>query len=127
MTLARDQVGGGTTVSEAWLNAVQVSVDSAPERRLFQLVTRIGDPLTEEPRIRTAADTLLDDLNLAPVDTVANTIFPARLAATSAGPASSPSVCKKMYPYAPPTAQEQPQRHLLRAGSSRTPCSAAWQ
>ena len=96
MTLAQDQVRG-TTVSEAWLNAVQV-VDSAPERRLFQLVTRIGDPVTEEPGIRTAADTLLDDLNLAPVDTVANTIFPAQLAATSAGPGELTQRYKKVYP-----------------------------
>ena len=50
MTLAQDQVHG-TTMSEAWLNAVQV-VDAAPQRRLFHLVTRISDPVAEEPRIR---------------------------------------------------------------------------
>lgn len=96
MTLARDQVHGGT-VSEAWLNAVQV-VDAAPERRLFHLVTRISDPVTEEPRIRGAADTLLRDLDLAPVDTVANTIFPAQLAATSAGPGELAQRYRRMYP-----------------------------
>lgn len=84
MTLAQDQVQGAT-VSEAWLNAVHI-VDAAPERRLFHLVTRIGDPVTEEPLIRAAADTLLHDLDLAPVDTVANTIFPAQLAAACTGP-----------------------------------------
>ena len=96
MTLARDQVHG-TTVSEAWLNAVQV-VDAAPERRLFHLVTRISDPVTEEPRIRAAADALLRDLDLAPVDTVANTIFPAQLAASSAGPGELAQRYRRLYP-----------------------------
>ena len=96
MTLAQDQVHGGT-VSEAWLNAVQV-VDASPERRLFHLVTRISDAVTEEPRIRAAADTLLRNLNLAPVDTVANTIFPAQLAAISAGPGELVQRYRRMYP-----------------------------
>ncbi len=96
MTLAQDQVHG-TTMSEAWLNAVQV-VDAAPQRRLFHLVTRINDPVTEEPRIRNAADILLRDLDLAPVDTVANTIFPAGLAATSAGPGELAQRYRRMYP-----------------------------
>ena len=96
MTLAQDQVHGAT-VSEAWLNAVQV-VDAAPERRLFHLVTRISDPVTEEPRIRAAADALLRDLDLAPVDTVANTIFPARLAAASAGPGELARRYRRLYP-----------------------------
>lgn len=96
MTLAQDQVSG-VTVSEAWLNAVQ-AVDSAPRRRLFHLVTRIGDPVTEEPRIRAVADGLLSDLGHAPVDTVANTIFPAHLAAASAGPGELAQRYRKMYP-----------------------------
>jgi hypothetical protein len=96
VTLAQDQVHGGT-VSEAWLNAVQV-VDAAPTRRLFHLVTRISDPVTEQPRIRAAADTLLRDLDLAAVDTVANTIFPAHLAATSAGPGELAQRYRRMYP-----------------------------
>jgi hypothetical protein len=96
VTLAQDQVHGAT-VSEAWLNAVQV-VDAAPERRLFHLVTRINDPVTEEPRIRAAADTLLRDLDLAPIDTVANTIFPAQLAVTSAGPGELAQRYRRLYP-----------------------------
>lgn len=96
MTLAQDQVHGDT-VSEAWLNAVQV-VDASPERRLFHLVTRISDPVTEEPRIRAAADTLLRNLDLAPVDTVANTIFPAQLAAISGGPDELAQRYRRMYP-----------------------------
>lgn len=96
MTLAQDQAHGAT-VSEAWLNAVQV-VDAAPERRLFHLVTRISNPVTEEPRIRAAADALLRDLDLAPVDTVANTIFPAQLAAASAGPSELARRYRRLYP-----------------------------
>jgi hypothetical protein len=96
VTLAQDQVQG-TTMSEAWLKSVQV-VDAAPQRRLFHMVTRISDPVAEEPRIRAAADALLRDLDLAPVDTVANTIFPAQLAATSAGPGELAQRYRKMYP-----------------------------
>jgi hypothetical protein len=96
MTLAQDQVHGAT-VSEAWLHAVQV-VDAAPDRRLFHLITRISDPVTEEPRIRAAADALLRDLDLDPADTVANTIFPARLAAASAGPEELAQRYRRMYP-----------------------------
>jgi thymidylate synthase len=96
MMLAQDQVHGAT-VSEAWMNAVQ-AVDATPKRRLFHLVTRVSDPVTEEPRIRAAADTLLHDLDLAPVDTVANTIFPAELAASSAGPGELAQRYRRLYP-----------------------------
>jgi hypothetical protein len=84
-------------VSEAWLNAVQV-VDAAPERRLFHLVTSVSDPVTEEPRVRAAADSLLRQLDLDPVDTVANTIFPAHLAAASSGPDELAERYRRIYP-----------------------------
>jgi hypothetical protein len=96
VTLAQDQVRGAT-VSEAWLNAVQ-AVDRSPERRLFHLVTRISDPVTEDPAIRAAANGLLRDLRLQPVDTVANTLFPAALAAQSSGPGELAQRYRKMYP-----------------------------
>jgi hypothetical protein len=96
VTLAQEQVSGAT-VSEAWLNAVQV-VDSAPKRRLFHLVTRVGDPVTEELRIRAAADGILRDLDLAPINTVANTIFPSQLAAASARPDELAQRYRRMYP-----------------------------
>jgi len=96
VTLAQDQIHG-STVSEAWLNAVQV-VDAAPKRRLFHLVTRISDPVTEEPRIRAAADALLRDLDRAPVDTVANTIFPAQLAAATAEAGELAQRYRRIYP-----------------------------
>jgi hypothetical protein len=74
----------GVTLSEAWLNAV-IAVTGAPDRQhgLFHLVTRIGDPVGEQPEIRAAADALVSELGYNSVETVANTIFPAQLAATS--------------------------------------------
>jgi len=96
VTLVQGQVHG-ETVSEAWLNAVQV-VDAAPQCRIFHLVTRISNPVTEDPTIRAAADTLLRDLDLAPAETVANTIFPAQLAAICAGPGDLAQRYRRMYP-----------------------------
>jgi hypothetical protein len=96
VTLAHDQVNG-TTVSDAWLNAVQV-VDEAPKRRLFHLVTRISDPVTEQPQIRAAADALIRGRDLASIETVANTIFPAQLAAVSASPGELAERYRRLYP-----------------------------
>lgn len=96
MTLAQDVICGAT-VSEAWLNAIE-AVNAAPQRRLFHLSTRIADPVTEQPRIRAAADRLLQDLGLDPVKTVANTIFPAGMAATASGPGELAERYRKAYP-----------------------------
>jgi hypothetical protein len=81
MSIAQETVHEAT-VSDAWLRAV-VAVDASPGRVLFHLVTRIDDPLAEQPQIRVAADRLLGELGQSPITTVANTIFPARMAATS--------------------------------------------
>lgn len=72
----------GATLSEVWLRAV-AAVNAASGRTLFHLVTRIEDPLAEQSRIRAVADGLLAELGLSPITTVANTIFPAQMAATS--------------------------------------------
>jgi hypothetical protein len=79
--LASDHVRA-QTVSGAWLGAVRTALDS-PSHRLFHLVTRIEQPIAEDNAVRQAADGLLADLNLPPIETVANTIFPSGLAATS--------------------------------------------
>ena len=79
--LASDQVRA-QTVSGAWLGAVRTALNS-PSPRLFHLVTRIEQPIAEDAAVRQAADGLLADLKLPPIETVANTIFPSELAATS--------------------------------------------
>lgn len=77
----------GVTISDAWLNTVAVASElPGRDRGLFHLVTRIDDPRQEQPKIRTAADDLLSALGLDPIETVANTIFPAQMAATSRDP-----------------------------------------
>lgn len=96
VTLAQDVIHGAT-VSEAWLHAIE-AVDAVPGRRLFHLSTRIDDPVAEQPRIRAAADTLLLELGLDPIKTVANTIFPAAMAESSAGPGELSARYRKSYP-----------------------------
>lgn len=74
-------------MSTAWLETVQ-AVRSEPDGHAFQAVTRIAEPSVERPEVRSAVDALLADRDKAPVLTVANTIFPAGMAATSATPAA---------------------------------------
>jgi hypothetical protein len=74
-------------LSTAWLKTLG-AVLAAPTSSHFHVVTRIGDSTSEDPDIRAAADQLLDDLGLDSIETVANTIFPAQMAATSASPES---------------------------------------
>ena len=87
----------GITLSEAWLKAV-VAVNAAPGRTLFHLVTRIEDPLAEQAPIRAAADGLLAELGHSPIATVANTIFPAQMAATSHDHVHLGARYRRMYP-----------------------------
>jgi hypothetical protein len=72
----------GLSVSEAWLRTLDM-LNSAPDRKLFHVVTRIVEPTTEVRAIRTAVDDLLEDLHFRSNRTVANTIFPEALAATA--------------------------------------------
>jgi hypothetical protein len=85
------------TVSAAWLAAVRLALD-APGHRLFHLVTRIEDPTAEDPAVRQAVDGMLADLSLAPVETVANTIFPSGLAATSKSCEQLTDRYRRLYP-----------------------------
>lgn len=70
-------------VSRAWLEAVRALARKGSDPRALHMVVSIADPTTEEPEIRRAVDMLLADVDLPPVETVANTIFPATIAATS--------------------------------------------
>jgi hypothetical protein len=85
------------TVSGAWLGAVRAALNS-PGHRLFHLVTRVEDPTAEDPAVRQVADRLLADLELPPIETVANTIFPSGLAATSKSCEQLTERYRKMYP-----------------------------
>jgi hypothetical protein len=72
----------GANVSRAWLEAVRALARMGSDPRALHMVVSIADPITEEPEIRRVVDMLLTDVDLPPVDTVANTIFPAATAAT---------------------------------------------
>jgi len=98
MSIAQETVRG-STISSAWLNAV-IAVTEAPDRqhRLFHLVTRIDNPAREQPEIRAAADSLVSELGYSPIETVANTIFPAQLAATSRDHGHLADRYRRVYP-----------------------------
>lgn len=87
----------GTTVSDVWLQAVQMTLAS-PTRKLFHLATHISDPLAEDVAIRTAADQLLAHLEYNSVETVANTIFPLALARQSSDHVQLADRYRAMYP-----------------------------
>lgn len=71
-----------SNASQAWLRGVR-ALDRRRDPRALHMVVSIDDPTVEEQSIRTAVDMILNDNGLPPVDTVANTIFPAAIAATS--------------------------------------------
>lgn len=71
----------GTDISAAWLTACRTMHGLGPVA--YHTVVRIRDPLAEDQTIRKALDSLLEEAGLQLVDTVANTIFPAALAASS--------------------------------------------
>lgn len=72
-------------LSTAWLQTLE-AVRALPDGYGFHTVTRIADPTSEKPQVRAAVDTLLAEREKEPVLTVANTIFPASMAASSATP-----------------------------------------
>ncbi|RDI16347.1 hypothetical protein [Lentzea flaviverrucosa] len=67
-------------VSDGWLQMIDIAL-SAPQYQLLHSVVRMANPTAEDPHVRTAVDEMLSARKLAPVETVANTIFPASLAA----------------------------------------------
>ncbi|MFI6997161.1 hypothetical protein [Nocardia sp. NPDC050175] len=85
-------------LSVAWLQTT-LAVHDEPGRRAFHTVTRIVDAgEAEQPRVRAAADDLLAEFDLQRVDTVANTIFPAALAAQESDVAALSSRYLRLYP-----------------------------
>lgn len=72
-------------MSDAWARTV-VQVASEDKQRACHVITRIEDPSYENPRIREMADGILAARRLAPVDAVANTLFPRAMAALTPDP-----------------------------------------
>lgn len=69
-------------VSTAWLQALG-ALYRIDGRYAFHTVVSIANPTAEDPAVRESLDALLENLDLYNVTTVANTIFPAKVAATS--------------------------------------------
>ena len=85
------------TLSDAWLETL-VQVSAAPDRKLFQMVTRITEPTAEDGMVRAAADDLLKLLEYQSIETVANTVFPLQLANSSRDVAHLSERYRAMYP-----------------------------
>lgn len=73
------------TLGRAWARTI-LTVGQAPKRKAFHTVTRIEDVTGEDATIRRVADELLAERALASIDTVANTLFPAAMAALEPDP-----------------------------------------
>lgn len=70
-------------LAAAWLHTI-LAVAEHPQHRAFHTVTRIADAgLDGHERVHRAADDLLHEFGLQSVSTVANTIFPAKMAVTT--------------------------------------------
>lgn len=85
------------TLSAAWLRTLEV-VSNAPDRKQFHTLTRVADPTTENDQIRAAAEAMLAANDNPPVETVANTIFPTQLAATTVDTAELVARYRRLYP-----------------------------
>lgn len=88
---------GAADLSIAWLNTV-IAVAEEPDRKMFHSVTSIESPSTEDQGVRDAVDLLMADLGHPGVETVANTIFPSALAASSKDPEDLGRRYRAMYP-----------------------------
>lgn len=89
-------VAEGQGIATAWIRAVR-KLGELPDHRAFHTVVRIGDPLRDGPDTHAGLDRVLERLGLQPVETVANTIFPADLAARSRDYAHLVSRYRAMY------------------------------
>lgn len=84
-------------VSTAWVRACR-SLLEIRTHRAFHTVVRILDPQRDDPAVRAELDRILAVKGKQPVRTVANTIFPAALAANSATHDKLVSRYKNLYP-----------------------------
>lgn len=86
-----------TNVSDAWVEALRMVSGASPSHG-FHLVIRIAQPTGETKFIREQADRFLAERNLAGIDAVRNTVFPAELASTVADPLQLIAEYKEIYP-----------------------------
>lgn len=84
-------------ISAAWLAAASRLL-AEPKRKALHTAVHISDPTAEVPEVRTAVDELLAAENLQGVETVANTIFPAAIAASSRNHAELVKRYLRMFP-----------------------------
>lgn len=96
MTIAPHEIRADT-VSHAWVSAL-AAVAELPGADVFHLNVHIARPAVEIPAVRALADELLEREGRQSVDTVRNTVFPAKLAASSPEPADLAQRYRKMYP-----------------------------
>ncbi len=97
MNVANRQISG-TTISDGWLRVTHMLAERR-RREAFHLVVRFSQPTQEDPDVREAVDRLLGELHLQDVETVANTIFPQGLAASSRDPDHLADRYRKAYPH----------------------------
>jgi hypothetical protein len=78
--VAGERYVNASTLSEGWLGAAAV-LREAPGKKAVHLMVRIAEPCAEIDEIRAAAAALIEaEGKKAPIETVRNTIFPARWA-----------------------------------------------
>ena len=73
-------------LSRAWAHTLLV-IAAQPDRKAFHTITTIADVTREDADLRQVANTLLAERHLDDIGTVANTLFPAALAAAEPDPA----------------------------------------
>ncbi|WP_237570825.1 hypothetical protein [Mycolicibacterium lacusdiani] len=85
-------------LATAWLDTI-LAVAAKPQHRAFHTVTRIDSAGADgHDRIYRAADDLLTEFGLQSVSTVANTIFPVSMVATSPDPVALGQRYEAIYP-----------------------------
>lgn len=85
--------------SLAWQEAcLKLDVSSNPRRDALHTVVRISNAAAEDPQVRAEFDQMRAERGYAPIETVANTIFPAKLAAVSRTPEELVRRYRDMYP-----------------------------
>jgi thymidylate synthase len=105
VTALDDHYAVAANISEGWLDAVRM-LDAAAGYKAIHLAIRILDPVSEDDAIRAAAQALIDEHNAAhhraneqkpDIETTRNTIFPARWAERTDGPASLVAYYRERY------------------------------